>query len=381
MGAAPVAPRPRGGRLSPFPEPLREMHTVPLEWLDRYSEWLIPAGLVLAGLLLGILVERLLISRLRKAAARTAWAWDDFLLEALGHAPLLLFAAAGTYAAARVALPEGIPRDPLNKTLVVLVLLAVTTVAARAASRAARSWLGRSTTSLPASSLVTNLVQFTVYLLGGLLILQALDIAISPILTTLGIGGLAVALALQPTLANVFSGFQILAARQVRAGDYVHLESGEEGYVTDVRWRNTAIRGLFDDHVVVVPNSKLADSIVTNYHLPRRVLWARCDVGVHYDSDLEHVEKVTLEVARDLVREVAGQVFDLEPVLRFHTFGASSIDLTVRIPVEEFSKQYRLRHEFVKRLHRRYREEGITIPFPIRTLEVPPEIRVRTVAD
>lgn len=354
---------------------------MPFEWLDRYSAWLIPAALVLAGLLLGILVERLLISRLRKAAGRTSWEWDDFLLEALGHAPLLLFTAAGTYAAARVALPEGVPRDPLNKTLAVLVLLAVTTVAARAASRGARSWLQRSTTSLPASSLITNLVQFLVYLLGGLLVLQALDIRITPILTTLGIGGLAVALALQPTLANVFSGFQILAARQVRAGDYVRLDSGEEGYVTDVRWRNTAIEGLFDDHVVVVPNSRLADSIVTNYHLPRRVLWTRCEVGVHYDSDLERVEEVTLEVAREVLADVAGQVYDLEPVVRFHTFGASSVDMTVRIPVEEFSRQFVLRHEFVKRLHRRYREEGITIPFPIRTLDLPPEIRVRSVAD
>lgn len=352
-----------------------------LEWLDRYSAWLIPAGLVLAGLVLGAIVERLLISRLRKVAARTAWSWDDFLLEALGHAPLLLFTAAGTYAAARVALPEGVPRGPLNKTLAVLVLLAITTVVARAASRGAKSWLRRSTTSLPASSLVTNLVQFLVYLLGGLLILQALDIEITPILTTLGIGGLAVALALQPTLANVFSGFQILAARQVRAGDYVRLGTGEEGYVTDVRWRNTAIQGLFDDHVIVVPNSRLADSIVTNYHLPRRAQWTRCDVGVHYDSDLERVEEVTLDVARDVLREVAGQVYDLEPVVRFHTFGASSIDMTVRIPVEEYAKQFELRHEFVKRLHKRYREEGITIPFPIRTLDVPPEIRVRSVTD
>ncbi|MFO7588223.1 MAG: mechanosensitive ion channel family protein [Gemmatimonadota bacterium] len=351
------------------------------DWLDKYSAWLIPAALVLAGLLFGVLVERILIARLRRVARRTAWAWDDFLLQALGHAPLLLFTAAGAYAAARAALPEGVSRGFLNKTLAVLVLLAATTVAARATSIGARGWLRRSTTSLPASSLITNLVQFLVYLLGGLVILQTIDVEITPIITGLGIGGLAVALALQPTLANVFSGFQILAARQVRTGDYIRLDSGEEGYVTDVRWRNTVIKGLFEDHEVVVPNSKLADSIVTNYDLPRRVIWTRCDVGVHYESDLEQVEEVTLEVAREVVRVAGGEVHGLEPVLRFHTFGASSVDMTVRLPVEEFAMQYRLRHEFVKRLHRRYREAGITIPYPIRTLELPPEIRVRTIED
>ncbi|MDT8435982.1 MAG: mechanosensitive ion channel family protein, partial [Gemmatimonadota bacterium] len=287
----------------------------------------------------------------------------------LGHAPLLLLTALGAWAAAGLALPDDVSRRWLDAALTALIVIAVTTVAARAAATGVRRWVRRSSSTLPAGSLMANLVRFVVWLLGGLVLLQSLGIEITPIITGLGIGGLAVALALQPTLANLFSGFQILASRQVGAGDYIRLESGEEGYVTEVRWRNTAIEGLFDDHEVVVPNSKLADSIVTNYHLPRRVIWTRCDVGVHYDSDLEEVERVTLAAAREIVSEASGQVDGLEPVLRFHTFGDSSIDLTVRIPVEEFALQFPVRHEFVKRLHRRYREHGITIPYPIRTVE------------
>jgi small-conductance mechanosensitive channel len=120
-----------------------------------------------------------------------------------------------------------------------------------------------------------------------------------------------------------------------------------------------------------VPNSKLADAIVTNYYLPRKVLWLRCDVGVGYESDLEKVEAVSLEVAHDVVRQFSGNVRGLEPALRFHTFGDSSVDFTIRIPVEEFSGQFRVRHQYVKRLHARYRDEGINIPFPIRTLVLP----------
>ncbi len=354
---------------------------MPTDWLTEYRQWLLPALLVLGSFIVGFALERVLLRRLRRAAARTDWEWDDSTLRALGHAPMLVLTAIGAWAAAHILLPNDVSRQPLNTAFVVLLVVAATMVGARVLSAGVRRWIRRSTTALPASSLVTNLVQFVVYLLGLLIVLQTLEIKITPIITGLGIGGLAVALALQPTLANVFSGFQILATGQVRGGDYIRLDSGEEGYVTDVRWRNTAIKGLFDDHEVVVPNSRLADSIVTNYHLPRRVLWARCDVGVHYESDLDRVEEVTLEVAREVARDEGGEIYGLEPVLRFHTFGESSIDLTVRIPVEEFSRQFRLRHEFVKRLHRRYREEEITIPFPIRTLEIPPEIRVRSVAD
>ena len=92
------------------------------------------------------------------------------------------------------------------------------------------------------------------------------------------------------------------------------------------------------------------------------------NVGVDYDSDLEHVERVTCDVARDVMRTVPGAVAQFEPFIRYHTFGESSIDFTVILRASEFVDQYLVKHEFVKRLHQRYRQEGITIPFPIRTL-------------
>lgn len=343
--------------------------------IEDTSAWLLPATFLAAGFVVGLVVERIVLRRLQKIARRTDWQWDDFLVGSLGHAPLLLFTAAGAYAAA-IQSPLAVSQEVLNTILSVLLILAATLVTARMAAQLARHWVARTSSGTAATELVGNLTKVLVFVLGLLVILQTLDVKISPIIASLGIGGLAVALALQSTLANLFAGFQILAARQVGAGDYVKLETGEEGYVVDIRWRNTTIKGLFDDHEIVVPNSKLADSIVTNYALPRRVLWARMEVGVHYDSDLDEVERVSLEVAREVVKEHAGEVFDLEPVLRFQSFGDSSIVFAIRMPVEEFSAQFRLRHEFVKRLHRRYAEEGIVIPFPIRTLHLPEALRV-----
>ena len=116
-------------------------------------------------------------------------------------------------------------------------------------------------------------------------------------------GGLAVALALQDTLANLFAGFYVTLARQIRVGDYVRLETGEEGYLVDIAWRATRIR-MLPNNTVVVPNAKLAQAIVINYHLPDKELAVLVDLGVDYDSDLEHVERVTCDVAREVMRSV-----------------------------------------------------------------------------
>ena len=217
-------------------------------------------------------------------------------------------------------------------------------------------------------TLVVNLAKAAVGVLGVFIILGNLGIEIAPLITALGIGGLAVALALQDTLGNLFAGVQIILSRQVRPRDYVQLSSGEEGWVTDVKGRNTTIQTFPDGNLVVVPNSLLASSIVKNFSFPRSALWVSLDVGVSYDSDLVHVERVTLEVATEVLEEIDGGMPGEKPVVRFHTFGDSSINFEVRMMVREFSSQGPMRHEFIKRLHRRFGEEGIEIPFPIRTV-------------
>ena len=148
----------------------------------------------------------------------------------------------------------------------------------------------------------------------------------------------------------------------------MQLSSGEQGWVTDVKGRSTTIQTFPDGNLVAVPNSMLASSIVKNYSFPRTALWETVGVGVSYDSDLEHVESVTLEVASEVLEELDGGMSSEKPVVLFHTFGDSSINFDVRLMVRDFKSQGPIRHEFVKRLHRRFSEERIEIPFPIRTV-------------
>jgi small-conductance mechanosensitive channel len=220
---------------------------------------------------------------------------------------------------------------------------------------------------LPVSSLTRNIVRAFVLALGGLVVLNGLGVSITPMLTALGIGGLAVALALQEPLANFFAGFFVSIAGQIRVGDYVILDSGQEGYIADISWRSTRIR-MLANNLIVVPNSKLSQSVVVNYHLPSNDLAVLVEVGVDYASDLGRVEQVTIEVARDVMREVPGGVADFEPFIRYHTFADSSINYTTILRAREYVDQYLVKHEFVKRLHARFNQEGIVIPFPIRTL-------------
>lgn len=202
---------------------------------------------------------------------------------------------------------------------------------------------------------------------GGMLILANLGISLTPILTTLGIGSLAVAIALQDTLGNLFAGLYIKADRPIEIGHYVRLESGEEGYVDHIGWRSTRIR-MLPNNMVVVPNSKIGQSNITNYYLPDKELAVLVQVGVHYDSDLTKVEGITREVAKEVLQTVPGGVPDFEPFIRYHTFNQSSIDFTVILRCREFVDNFLIKHEFIKRLQDRYHKEGIVIPFPIRTV-------------
>lgn len=214
---------------------------------------------------------------------------------------------------------------------------------------------------------VKNVIRIVIISLGVLIILDSLGISITPIIASLGIGGLAIGLALQDTLANYFSGFCLLVDQPIRIGDFIKLDSGEEGYVDAIGWRSTRIR-MLANKTVIVPNKMISSNRITNYDYPSPEVAVLVDVGVHYDSDLELVERVTIEVARDVQQTVSGAVRNFEPFIRYHTFADSSINFTVILRAEKFVDNYLIKHEFVKRLHNRYNKEGIIIPFPIRTV-------------
>lgn len=254
-----------------------------------------------------------------------------------------------------------------------LAFIAVFTLKAAAlAGRLIRIYTQREDTPLPSSTIFVNLARGTIVIVGTLVALAALDISITPLVTALGVGGLAVGLALQPTLENLFAGVQVLMSRQIEPGDFVRLESGEEGYIQDVTWRNTTLKMLSND-LVVVPNATLGRSLVTNFTSLDEQHAVIVPVGVAYASDLDLVERVALEVATTVMREAKGGVPDFEPTARFVAFGDSAVEMRVVLRAERYDMRFCVQHDFIKRLHARFAEEGIVVPFPQRTVHVTTE--------
>jgi small-conductance mechanosensitive channel len=336
------------------------------------TQWIIPAAYIIGGLLVGVIFEKIIFARLKQFAKKTKWKADLIIIDSLRGVVVIWLLVGGIYGALL-----NMPISPtllthLQNILLAIVILAGTIAGSKLTAGFVSLYVQRADVHLPSTSIFKNIAKLIVFLIGMMMIMQALGISITPVLTALGVGGLAAALALQPTLANLFSGLQIIAARQLRPGDYVKLDSGEEGYVADISWRNTIIRAL-QNNMIIVPNSKLASAIVINYYQPQQEMAVLIEVGVSYDSDLKKVEKVTIDVGKEVMRNVEGGIPEFEPFIRYHTFDDSSINFTVILRAKEYVGQYLIKHEFVKRLHERYNKEGITIPFPIRTVHLDKE--------
>ncbi|HEY4716101.1 MAG TPA: mechanosensitive ion channel family protein [bacterium] len=335
--------------------------------IHAISEFILPLSLIAGSLLAGIVVEKIILSRIMKSALMTKWKGNEFIISPLRKVIIIWFLMGGIHFAVKNIHISHANAEFVQKGIVIIFILSATIALSKILVGFVSLYSRDKGRDFPLTSIFTNLTKVIIFIVGGLIILQSLGISITPILTALGVGGLAVALALQDTLSNLFAGIHIIASRQVRQGDYIKLSSGEEGYVVDVNWRNTVIRALANN-MVIIPNSNLAGALITNYYMPEKELAVLVQVGVSYGSDLLKVEQVTIEVAKEVMKSVLGGVPEFQPFTRYHTFGDFSVNFTVILRGKEFVDQYLIKHEFIKKLHERYKKEGIEIPFPVRTV-------------
>jgi small-conductance mechanosensitive channel len=331
------------------------------------TNWAIPSAAYLIWIILAITVIPAFMRYLKRKAERTRHTFDELLVSALGLPLVLFFLGIGlNFFMDAVPFPQKWMKYA-NALLITLFVLSGYFFLDRLMIGTLRRYSAKVDLIASSTGVIKTLFRTLVLGFVFLIILDRLKITITPFLASLGIGGLVVALALQDTLANFFSGMYIFFDKPIRIGDYIMLESGQEGYVADIGWRNTRIR-MLPNNIVIVPNAKLVGSQITNSYLPEPQMAVLVQVGVSYQSNLEKVERVTIEVAREVLQEVEGGVKEFEPFIRYHTFGDFSINFSVILRVQEYVHKYLITHEFIKRLHRRYQLEGIEIPFPIRTV-------------
>jgi small-conductance mechanosensitive channel len=341
------------------------------EWIVETNRalagWLPALAILGAGLLLGWLGSAILFRRLRRLARQTATRVDDALLEASRGLWLPVTLCLATLAALRLA-PLDDDHQLLLERVTTFALLVTLTLGA---SRFVGHWfrgVERDERGLPAQpSLISKAVKGAVIAVGGLLAMQAAGYQITPLLTALGVGSLAVGLALQPTLSNFFAGIYLSTSKPIRVGDFIELEDGTQGEVVDIGWRATKVLQLANN-LAIVPNSRLGEMRILNYSMPEMPQSAVVTLGVAYGADLGRVERVALEVAQQTQREVEQAAAEHPPAVRFHTFGDSAILFNVVLRARSVEDRPPLVHEFVKRIKARFDAEGIEIPFPQRVV-------------
>jgi small-conductance mechanosensitive channel len=329
---------------------------------QHWYEFLLPLSVAAITVLVGFGIRKSLFRVLRQWSKRSATKGDEIVIEAIRGPFMIWVLMLGLHLGFQSSKLPVRAQNMAAQILLVLFMFSMTLVCSRLAGAFARLYMGVFTT------LAENLTRGAVLIIGAIVILNTLGFSVLPIRTALGVGGIAVALALQDTLSNLFSGFYISLAGQVRIGDYIKLDSGEEGYISDISWRSTSIRSL-QNNVIIIPNAKLAKATITNFNLPEQTMAVTVAVPVTYDSDPERVEAILLDEATKAAEQVPGMVEQPAPFVRLAPgFGQSSLDFTLNCYVRKFADQYLVQHELRKRIFARFRKEQIELPFPTRTV-------------
>jgi small-conductance mechanosensitive channel len=335
-----------------------------------YIALLVSLAIVAGALATGWLIRKILFSQIRRWTTGANSHIEVILTDSLRVPFLIWFLMLGLDLAVRFSEVPPKIADRIEVSLAVLWILSLTLMLSRFAGNMVRFYGGRFSGDLPVTSLSKNLAQIFVVVLGIVSILHYLNISVTPLLTALGVGGLAVALALQDTLSNLFGGFYVTVAGQIRPGDYVKLNSGEEGYISDISWRSTTIRGP-GNNLIIIPNATMAKAIITNFNLPEKKMSISIPIGVDYSCDPDQIETVLLDETRKAVADLPSLLADPSPQVRFSPgFGDSALQFTLTCYVSEFSEQSLVQHELRKRILKRFRAEKIDMPFPTRTIFV-----------
>lgn len=339
---------------------------------DWHGVWRFMAVLGL-GLAFAYIVKALAFRVLRRVAERTESTLDDEMLTGLNWPARLLVASTALQWAVRDLDERDIPRNVemwLGRLMAVLIWAAITSALSRVAITGVRYWFSRQQDPREVTTLARTAVTMVCSIPAILGLLNVFDVNLTPALTALGVGGIAVSLALKDTLANLFSGFYVSLAGNLRKGDFIRIDGGYEGWVEDIRWRITTLRTL-GGNLIIIPNSKLSEAVVTNFSQPAKPLAVSIPIGVSYSTDIDVLDSAVLDVVARAVGEIDGLLAEPSAVLRFNPgFGANSIDFTLVVHVAQFDQQFAVSDQLRRRLFKRFREAGISIPFPTRTVEI-----------
>jgi small-conductance mechanosensitive channel len=209
-------------------------------------------------------------------------------------------------------------------------------------------------------ALTHSVLKITLFIIIILYILRVWGVEILPLLGALGVAGIAIALALQPVLSNIFSGVSVVLDKSVRVGDLVYLDSGTRGKVAKIGLRSTKVIS-FDNELFIIPNTKLAESIIQNVALPGPKSRVVVRFGVAYGTDVDQVKKIVL---KEILKVTNIVLDDPEPKVSFRKMGDSSLDFKALFYVYDYDDRFNAIDEANTKIYNALNKAGVEIPFP-----------------
>jgi small-conductance mechanosensitive channel len=334
----------------------------PAGWADlATSVWILLAALLGAWLL-----SQLFGRVLGRAAARTATDLDDRLVRALQRPFAQVLFLAGAYLALHRLPAAPLWHERFDAVLFVAFVLALAVALVRAYVilvdwYSARSHLREAGLTAGFGPLLSRVGRAFIAVVAVITILQRFGVNVASLVVSLGVGSLALGLAAQDTLSNMFAGFTLMLDRPFRVGDRIQLASGEVGDVEAIGMRATRLRTP-DETVLVVPNSMLVKDRLVNQSHPTRRIVTRVDVPVAQGSDLGVVKRLLADAAA-----ACGTVdTDVPPAALISRLADGAVVFTLVFRARDYAEQALAKSEVLEQVERRLAQAGIEIAWPSR---------------
>ncbi len=344
-----------------------------LESLRIYfnSDYLFAFVLIILFLVLALVISFIYKNLLMRICSKTKTKVDDLLVEAT-EKPIIYFILIIGIKTVIMSLSLkgdfiGIFNKLLSSLLVVLFAYVFTKSVDLFIYGWGRKWL-KSTRSkygdtiFPIFMKIVNLVIIIATLIA---ILGIWGVQVAPFLAGLGIVGLVIGLAVQDSLRDFLSGIMLILDRTYKTGDKVRLDSGEVGSIHEITLRSTRIR-TYDNNVIIIPNSKMADSKIINYAQPKLMERGQVPFGVVYGSDIEKTKAVALKA----VKKVELILEDPEPCIEFLDLADYSLTFRALFWVDDFGTKWGVERKVVDNIYNDLNEAGIEFAFPTKTVHL-----------
>lgn len=330
--------------------------------------YLDPTLTVLCAAAIAVVLRFTVLHWLYRLSAANKIPYDDILVDGLKRRAIA-WAVLGTIYAQLEDLPWRPRTITIGQNIVAAVIIVSVTLAlVHLVSRLASAYAHTAEAGVGGTTLVRYISTTLLIVVGMVAVLALFGISVVPMFTALGVGGLAVALAFQDTLANVFSGLNLTLARQIRVGDYIQVLE-LEGFVVDIGWRATTLRAP-DGPQIFIPNKKLAESVMVNFNRSDPGMSVSLSFRVGLEVDPARVEALVLDEILQAAAALPGIRLEEPPTVRFKAFGDSALEFRASAAIRSFQDRFFLHHELMKRLHRRLRAEGLEVPAPQRVVRM-----------